>query len=576
MTTDSPPTPGHTINHARSSAEDQLATTIDHRTCEPASTPLLRSSAVMAAGTMVSRITGFARNAALVAALGTALLADSYNVANTIPTILYILLLGGALNAVFVPQLTAAARRDLDQGAEFTDRLLTAALLFLLAITTTAWLLAPQIVDLYSEFTGAQRALTITFARFFLPQIFFYGLFTMLGQLLNVRGRFGPMMWAPAVNNVVVIAVLCTYLLVAGNYSSAEQLGTVPIRILGIGTTAGVIVQALILVPALRATGFRWRPRLRWRDGGLRQIAGLAIWTVLVVVVNQVGYWVVTLLSTNVSVTADQQGIPFGVGYTAYSNAHLLWLIPQGVVTVSMLTAMMPGLSRAVVDQDLASVRADVNYAVRVTATVIVPTALFFLALGPQITTAAFLRGNVTVQDTTAMGYMLMAFALGLIPFSAQYLLVRVFYALHDTKTPLAIAVWTTSVHASLSIVSFMILPPRWAVTGMAAGYGIAYAVGLAVTVRKLRARIGDFGARDAVRLHTRLLLAGTVSAATAFGIGQAASAWIGTSAWASLAALLMGSVGFLGVLLTSARVLHITEITRLVEAARSRIRRVL
>lgn len=540
------------------------------------SPPLLRSSAIMAVGTIVSRITGFARSAALVAALGTALLADAYNVANTMPTILYILLLGGALNAVFVPQLTAAARRDPDHGAEFANRLLNAALLFLLAITIASWLLAPQIVDLYSDFTGAQRALTITFARFFLPQIFFYGLFTMLGQLLNVRGRFGPMMWAPVVNNLIVIATVCVYLLISGDDNSAAELSTLQIRLLGAGTTAGVIVQALILIPALRATGFRWRPSLRWFDSGLRQIAELAIWTVLVVVVNQIGYWVVTLLSTNVSVTAAQQGIPYGVGYTAYTNAHLLWLIPQGVVTVSMLTALMPRLSGSAADHDFPTVRADVAYAVRTTAMVIVPTALFFLALGPQITTAAFLRGNVTVQDTVAMGYMLVAFALGLIPFSAQYLLVRVFYALHDTKTPLAIAFVTTAVHGWLSILAFMTLPARWAVTGMAAGYGIAYAVGLAITARKLHARIGDFGAGDAMRHHARLLLAGMVPAVAAFAVGRATAAWIGNGAAASLLAVVAGSVCFLGLFAVSARVLHIGEIARFTEKARRRVRRLI
>ncbi|GAA1605051.1 MULTISPECIES: murein biosynthesis integral membrane protein MurJ [Kribbella] len=538
--------------------------------------PLLRSSAVMAAGTIVSRITGFARNAALVAALGTALLADAYNVANTMPTILYILLLGGALNAVFVPQLTAAARRDPDHGAEFANRLLNAALLFLLTITVASWLLAPQIVDLYSDFTGAQRTLTITFARFFLPQIFFYGLFTMLGQLLNVRGRFGPMMWAPVVNNLVVIGTVCIYLVVASDSNTAAELGTPEIRLLGAGTTAGVIVQALILIPALRATGFKWRPRVRWRDKDLRQIAGLAVWTVLVVVVNQIGYWVVTLLSTNVSVAADRQGIPYGVGYTAYSNAYLLWLIPQGVVTVSMLTALMPRLSNSAADHDFATVRADVAYAVRISATVIVPTAMLFLALGPQIATAAFLRGNVTLQDTLAIGYMLMAFALGLIPFSMQYLLVRVFYALHDTKTPLAIAVATTCVHGWLSIAAFATLPPRWAVTGMAAAYGIAYAVGLAITARQLRARIGDFGTRDAIGHHTRLLLASLVPAAAAYAIGRVSAAWIGHGSSASLLAVAAGSLGFLVLFALSARVLRISEITMLARTARRHVRRLI
>lgn len=172
-----------------------------------------RGSAVMAAGSVVSRATGFARSAVVAAALGTiGPSADGYAVGNALPTIVYMLLLGGALNAVFVPELVRAAKEHPDAGAAYTDRLVTVCVVALLVITATAVWAAPTIVDVYTDYTGRQAAMTIALARYCLPQIFFLGLFTLLGQILNARGRFGAMMWAPALNNVVVMAVFGLYL----------------------------------------------------------------------------------------------------------------------------------------------------------------------------------------------------------------------------------------------------------------------------------------------------------------------------------------------------------------------------
>jgi putative peptidoglycan lipid II flippase len=535
---------------------------------------VLRSSALMALGTIVSRLTGFARNVVVVAALGSALFADAYNVANTIPNILYILLVGGALNAVFVPQVVRAMKEDPDGGAAYANRLLTASMTLLLAITVTAVAVAPLIVDLYADFTGAQRSLAVTFARYFLPQILFYGLFTMLGQILNARDRFGPMMWTPVLNNLVVIATFATYMMIAGTARSAAEISPEQTRLLGIGTTLGIVIQALALIPSLRRAGFRWRPRFDWHRAGLGKTARLGMWLVLVVVVNQIGYWVVTRLSTTVSVLAERQGIEYGVGYTAYSNAHLLWLLPQGVITVSLLTAIMPRISRTAVAGNLKAVSDDVSYAVRLSGTAVVPAAFFFLSLGPHITTVVFLHGNMTLQDTYAIGYMLMAFGLGLIPFSAQYLLARTFYALEDTRTPFSIAAGITATHAALSLVSFALLPVRWAVTGMAAGYGIAYTVGLWMTVRKLSARLHHFDGRRLVRFHARLTTASASAAVAALGASQIAVSLLGEGFGTSLVALTLGGTTFLAIYLLIGRLLHIDEISMLVRAFARRARR--
>ncbi|MET9867912.1 lipid II flippase MurJ, partial [Streptomyces sp. NPDC006386] len=290
----------------------------------------------MMLGSLTSRATGFVRGAVVVAALGTALLGDAYNVANTVPNIVYILLIGGALNSVFVPELVRAAKEHADGGVAYTDRLLTLCLTALIAITALAVLAAPWVVSAYTDYTGAQRDLTVALARYCLPQILFYGVFTVLGQILNARDRFGAMMWTPVFNNVTVIAVFGLYLGVARAASTADEVTDGQLLLLGLGSTAGIAVQALALLPSLRAAGFRWRPRFDWRGSGLGRPVRAAVWTLLLVLVNQVAYWVVTRLSTSAGVRAVAEGVREGVGYTAYSSAYQLWAVPQGIVTVSL------------------------------------------------------------------------------------------------------------------------------------------------------------------------------------------------------------------------------------------------
>jgi putative peptidoglycan lipid II flippase len=205
---------------------------------EPETKPpsTLRNSAIMAAGSVVSRATGFLRSAVVAAALGLGIVADGYAVGNSLPTIVYILLLGGALNAVFVPELVRAAKDHADGGAAYTDRLLTLCLLALLVLTGAAVWAAPAIVGFYSDYPPQQHGTTVAFARYCLPQIFFLGLFTLLGQVLNARGRFGAMMWTPVLNNVVVIAVFGLHLATGtdGTLTAGER------ALLGCGTIHSV------------------------------------------------------------------------------------------------------------------------------------------------------------------------------------------------------------------------------------------------------------------------------------------------------------------------------------------------
>ncbi|WP_406365807.1 murein biosynthesis integral membrane protein MurJ [Streptomyces sp. NBC_01546] len=538
----------------------------------PAKTSVLRSGALMAAGSVVSRATGFVRSAVVVAALGTGLLGDSYAVANTVPNIIYMLLIGGALNAVFVPELVRAAKEHRDGGAAYTDRLLTACTAALVTLTAVAVLAAPLIVSAYTDYSGAQASTTVALARYCLPQILFYGLFTLLGQVLNARGRFGAMMWTPVLNNFVIIGVFGLFLYVS--HDAANGLTAAETRLLGLGTTAGIVIQALALVPSLRAARFRWRPRFDWRGSGLGRPLRNAGWTVMLVLTNQIAYWVVTRLSTTTGQQAVDAGLAGGAGYTAYSNAYQLWIVPQGIITVSLVTALMPRMSSAASDGDLTGVRKDISYALRSSAALVVPAAALFAALAPWVIGAVFGYGRTGAADVEVMAGMLVAFAPGLIAFSAQYVLSRGFYALSDTRTPFFLNLTIAALNAGLSAAAYFLLSPRWAVTGMAAASSIAFLAGAAVTARTLARRLGPrAGTRTelratAVRTHLRLLAACAPAAAAGYAAARAADRF------GDFAAVGAGTVALLLVVVLLAGPLRLTEITDQLDSLRRRIGR--
>ena len=343
---------------------------------------ILASSAVMAAGTTVSRLSGFVRSALLVAALGGGLHAELFNIANTVPNMLYILLAGGVFNAVLVPQLVRSMKQDADGGEAYVNRVVTVAGLFLAVVTVLLVVAAPWVMQLF--LSGAydeprlaeQRQSVVDFARFCLPQVFFYGMFVLVGQILNARGRFGPMMWAPIANNLIAVSVLATYLLVFGPASGSELFGPFSPGqelLLGLGSTLGIVAQLLVLLPVLRKAGLRFRPRLDLRGTGLGHTLRLGVWTVLFVIVNQIAYTVVVNLAS--SGPAQAPGEP-STGYTVYSFAFLIVMVPHSIITVSLATAALPRLSALAADGDLPGLARTLTSTLRSALAVIVPFAL--------------------------------------------------------------------------------------------------------------------------------------------------------------------------------------------------------
>ncbi|MFI0816981.1 murein biosynthesis integral membrane protein MurJ [Streptomyces sp. NPDC021098] len=540
---------------------------------------LLQSSALMAAGTLVSRLTGFVRQMAIVAALGAASLGQTYAVAYQLPAMIYFLTVGGGLNSVFVPQLVRAMKEDDDGGVAYANRLLTLAMVALGSLVALSMFAAPALIRMLSPSIAddpAANEVAVTFARYCLPTIFFMGVHVVVGQILNARGKFGAMMWTPVLNNIVVIATFGLFIWVFGT-SSTSHMGVVNItdegvRLLGIGTLLGLTVQALAMFPYLRASGFRFRPRFDWRGHGLGKAAKLAKWTVLFVLANQAGNIVVTQLGTAAGTNAENMDAP-GASYVGYTSAQLIWNMPQAIITVSVMAALLPRLSRSAHDGDPGAVRDDISQGLRTSAVAIVPLAFGFVALGIPLCTLLF--GTSGIATAQNMGYILMAFGLGLIPFSVQYVVLRGFYAYEDTRTPFYNTVIVAAVNAAASALCYVLLPTRWIVAGMAASYGLAYAAGVGVAWKRLRDRLGgDLDGRRVVRTYTRLVGASVpatlLGGAAAYAITQA----LGSGMSGSLAALAGGGLVLIAVFYIAAKRMRIEELTAMVGMVRGRLGR--
>ncbi|MFF3288605.1 murein biosynthesis integral membrane protein MurJ [Streptomyces sp. NPDC003023] len=539
-------------------------------------TSLLKSSAVMAAGTLVSRLTGFVRSLVITAALGAALLGDTFTVAYTLPTMIYILTVGGGLNSVFVPQLVRAMKNDDDGGEAFANRLLTLVMVALGAIVAVAVFAAPLLIRLMSDTIASDQAANsaaVTFARYCLPTIFFMGIHVVMGQILNARGRFGAMMWTPVLNNIVMITTFGLFIWVYGT-SAESRMGvqTIPeegIRLLGIGTLLGLVVQALAMIPYLRETGFRFRPRFDWKGHGLGKTVKLAKWTVLFVLANQAGVLVVTQLATAAGAASGKQG----AGFIAYTNAQLIWGMPQAIITVSVMAALLPRISRAAHDNDPGAVRDDISQGLRNSAVAIVPVSFAFLALGVPMSTLLF--ASTGLEAARGMGFILMAFGLGLIPYSVQYVVLRGFYAYEDTRTPFYNTVIVAIVNAGASALCYLLLPAQWAVVGMAASYGLAYAVGVGVAWRRLKNRLGgDLDGAHVMRSYARLSMASVPAAVAGGAVAYGVLKGLGSGAGGSVVALVAGGIVLLGVFFVAAKRMRIAELNAMVGMIRGRLGR--
>jgi putative peptidoglycan lipid II flippase len=478
---------------------------------------VMRSSGIMAAGTLVSRILGLLRTTALAWAIGTTLSSDVFTTANTLPNTFMMLIGGGVLNAVLVPQIVQASHRGA-AGKDFVDRLITLALA-VLAVTTLllTTLAAPLFLLYWSRGPDPQIIrLGTLFALWFLPQMFFYGLYTVLGQVLNARGSFGPYMWAPVVNNLVAIAGIIAFVVYAG--PGDKPIGwwsAGPILLLAGTTTLGVVAQALILIPPLYRSGFRWRPRWGFRGVGMRSAGRVAGWTFAAVTVTQLAFIVTSKVVNSAGQSAAESGAALQPGRFILDNATLLFMLPHSLVTVSLVTAFFTRMSHAAATDRLHDVRSDMSLGLRSTGLATVLATVAFLVLGQQASTLVFLGNDRS--SVQALYLVTLSMMVGLVPFSAQYLLQRVFYAFEDARTPFRVQVLVSLVWTAGNLLSLALLPAPWVTVGVGLAMSVSNAVGAGLSLVLLRRRIGAGEGRAVLASHLRFLLAAIAAAAAAW-----------------------------------------------------------
>ncbi|HEY3633087.1 MAG TPA: murein biosynthesis integral membrane protein MurJ [Jatrophihabitantaceae bacterium] len=519
---------------------------------------LLASSRTMAIASLASRVSGFLRSVVLAAAIGTGLVGDAYNGANTFPNQVYELLVGGVLSSVLIPLLVHAEEHDEDRGEAYTQRLLSIATAVLGAATVVAVAAAPLLAAAFVN-NHSERQLTTAFATLLLPEIFFYGLGAMFTAILNIRNVYGPGAWAPVLNNVITILAVGVFALVPGPKTLVPaNMTNTQILVLGVGTTLGIAAQALVLLPALRRTGFRWKWRFRAErhERGMGEAGALTGWVVGYVVASQIGVSVIVKVGFNHN------------GVANFTYADLLFQVPYGILGVSLLTALMPRMSRAAARGDRDGVIEHLNLGARLSAVALVPVTIGLMVLGPSFTLSIFV-GKVSQHDARLIGTSLALSAFGLLPFALVMLQMRVFYAMRDARTPTIINIGMVAVKIVLVLIAAETLHGDHVVEALNIATSACYVVGAIVGHQLLARRYGRLGFSRVIRTIVRIGVASVLGGAAAVGMVLLGTSIAGHGRTGALIGVVGGAIAGLIVLVIAAWRMRIPEVREILAAAR-------
>ena len=517
----------------------------------------------MAIGTLTSRITGVFRDIALVAAIGTAIFADTYSVANSIPNIIYILIAGGAINAVFIPALVRHMKDDEDEGQQFTDQLLSLVGIVLLVIVTLGVIFSASLVKLYATNSWSNQDFKIAtiFAMWFIPQVFFYGVYTIASQVLNAREVFVLPMFAPIINNLIVIVTAIIFLAISDQVPTTTSVNTTQIYLLGFGTTLGVVVQALILIPALTKAGYGFNPTFNFRGSGLGKIADLAIWTIGFVVVNQVSFLVLSNLTTYANVLAVNENLVAN-GFTSYQKAQLMMMLPHSIITVSIVTALLPRLSKHAHDNAENKFSEDLSRAMRTVIAFIIPCAVVLYLAGNRIGQFLYGYGASSALQGQAVGKVASMFAIGLPAFSMFYVLLRSYYARENTKTPFFINAGFNVLHLTLGTLLFINVGTENKVAALAFAYSVSYIAVWIFTWYRVSKLNVDLNTSSQIRLIVRVSVAVIIAAGISWAITELVTTFTPTNTFGVFAQLLTLGLSFIGVYYLAAKQMRIAEVS--------------
>ncbi|WP_404385135.1 murein biosynthesis integral membrane protein MurJ [Knoellia locipacati] len=520
---------------------------------------IAHNSAIMAIGTFGSRILGFIRTA-MLSGVVLAKALDSFTIANSLPTQLYVLINGGLISALLIPQLTKAMMRK-DGGQDFSDRLITLCLLVLGGATVLSMLGTPWIIDALTK-DGSGRDfldLTVLMAYICVPQLFFYGLYSVLGQVLNARGNFLAYAWAPAWANVIQIIGLGWFIWQWGTQTSASGWTTQMILVLGLSTTLGIAVQGLCLLVPLRRSGFRFRLRFGWRGYGFGDMSRMTGWTVAALLISQF-YGFVT---TRVMAPGDDLGasVP-GNGVQAW--AYTLYILPHSIITTSVVSALFPAMSRAHEAGDLREMRRRVVSGMTSPAVLLLPATAAFIALGRPMAKTLFPGTRYLpeqgIDEPGDIALVLALMAIGLLPFGITALKQRYCFARGDGWMNFWLVALMTAVNLTACAVAVWWSPVEYVVATVAAGATIANIISAGAFLLVARRQLGGLDFGRVSRLWARVALASAVA-----GLGGWAVASLVAdpgSAYVRQALSLAAGGAAMGVLyLAAAKLLRIREV---------------
>ena len=472
-----------------------------------------RSSALLASGTIVSRLLGFVSAAVLAQAIGLkGAGADTFAVANQLPNNIYAIIAGGLLSAVLVPQIVKAGMHD-DGGQRFINRLVTLGLVVFVVAAVVATVAAPVLVRLYSQqsadggngFSPDEIALATAFAYWCLPQVLFYAIYSLLGEVLNARKIFGPFTWTPVLNNIVAIAGMVVFIAAFGGdptHTDASTWTPPMIALLAGTATLGIAVQGLGLFYFWRRAGLSYRPDFHWRGVGLGATGKAAAWVFGMIVVTQLA----GIVQSNVATTA---GGSDDASVTILRYSWLVFMLPHSIAAVSIATAYFTRMSAHAHEGNLGGVRDDFSASMRTIGLIMVFSAVGFIVLAYPFS-AVFSRSFDSTQD---MAFVLIAYLVGLVPFSVLFLIQRTFYSLNNTRTPFFLQVFQSALFV-VGALLVLTLEKEWVAVGIAAVTAIAGSAQAVAAAYFLRKRLGHIDAGRILRSYATFLLAAAPAAA--------------------------------------------------------------
>ena len=551
----------------------EVTPTGPQRAAETTSPNLARSSKAMALGTVASRGTGFLRTLVLVIAVGQGTLADAYNSSNTLPNTVYYLMLGGIFTSVVVPMLVRAAKEDPDRGEGYARRIYSLGVVSLLSVTVVATLLSPEIVDLVAGNIKdtAQHHVMVTFAYFFIPQIFFYGMDSLLGAILNVRGRFGANMWTPVINNVVVILVAALYM-VTDHSISADTVSGFGVELLGIGTTLGIVIQSICLFPVMWRAGFSMRLTFDFRRSEIGEIGRMSGWMFGYVATQAIGNLVVQRVANSAGNSAAHlHPAVSGVGISAWSYAYQLFQLPYAIVGISVISALLPRMSGHANDRRYSLVRDDFSKGVRVASVIVVPAAVFLGVLGAPLSEFLFAHGHTTTDQARYIGEVFGAFAVGLVPFMFTQLQLRVFYSFRENKTPAILGMVMLIIGVLGDLAALEFLPPTRTVVGLAFAYDLVTLSGAILAWPLLLRRVGSLDGWRITRSLVRMLIATVPGLLFAFVVMAVVGSFLRQGPLFGLVTTVVGGGGALLLYAFFSRLLGIEEFRTLMRSVAGR-----